>query len=492
MHTLELSDIKPLNHKSRMNQLGKLTSQEFDVLIIGGGINGCCIYHHAKRAGLKVALVEAQDFASQTSQNSGMMIWGGLLYLQNYDFKSVYHFSRSRDNLIDLFPTLIEPKTFHFVRAENSKRNRMLDYLGLQLYWGFSHFKRKKPYSSETWNNQTCLSFEEAILKTSDAHFTLNWLNLLPNNESVCINYLKVCDGHYDATNKIWKIDCLSFFEKENIQVKCKSVINAAGISVDEINALFEIKSPYKHVFSKGVYLNVKNNPKNNNKAYIFEMGSNNDVLTYMPWGNVALWGSTETIIENKNEGYYVTPAEREFLIKKGQALTHGLVCADNVISTRVGMRPLAVSVNQKVDGLYGLDISRQHKISITKNKSWISVYGGKISGCDRVADQTIKLVKKTIKIKTKNVLKFENTKYAQIEWSTFPGIEQKVPTLQWCVDNQYCCTMEDYLRRRTNIAQWIPHLAIEQLCQDLILDSIQSKNHFNFFKERFQYEYRP
>jgi len=72
----------------------------FDVTIVGGGINGACLYHHLCQQGYRVLLVDKGDFACGTSQASAMMVWGGLLYLRNMDFLTVAKLSRDREAMI--------------------------------------------------------------------------------------------------------------------------------------------------------------------------------------------------------------------------------------------------------------------------------------------------------------------------------------------------------------------------------------------------------
>ena len=75
--------------KQRDIQLKKLKNEVFDVLIIGGGINGASSAASLSARGLKVALIDQNDFASMTSQESSNMVWGGIKYLENFEFYSL-------------------------------------------------------------------------------------------------------------------------------------------------------------------------------------------------------------------------------------------------------------------------------------------------------------------------------------------------------------------------------------------------------------------
>ena len=87
-------------------------TEQFDVAIVGGGINGACLYDALCKKGYRTILLDKGDFACGSSQASGMMIWGGLLYLKNFDVASVYKFSKARDKMIGTYYDSISPRSF--------------------------------------------------------------------------------------------------------------------------------------------------------------------------------------------------------------------------------------------------------------------------------------------------------------------------------------------------------------------------------------------
>src|SRR5487761_371288 len=92
--------------------LEALTSAEFDFAVIGGGVNGVAAAREAALRGLKVALVEARDFASGTSSRSSKLIHGGLRYLAQREFRLVYEALAERQNLLENAPHLVHPLPF--------------------------------------------------------------------------------------------------------------------------------------------------------------------------------------------------------------------------------------------------------------------------------------------------------------------------------------------------------------------------------------------
>ena len=116
----------------------------FDFVVVGGGINGASIYNRLCRSGYKVLLIDKGDFACGTSQSSGMMIWGGLLYLRNFHIGSVYHLSKARDEMIKKMKSLVSPCYFRYFPT-GGKINKNFIYSGLYLYWLLGHCNRKRP-----------------------------------------------------------------------------------------------------------------------------------------------------------------------------------------------------------------------------------------------------------------------------------------------------------------------------------------------------------
>src|SRR5262249_34410836 len=118
----------------------------FDVAIIGGGINGACLFHHLCKAGYRVLLVDQGDFASGTSQASAMMIWGGLLYLSTLDFATVLQLSASRNRLVRDMPDSVQRLKFRYLSARKGGRNLAFVHFVLYLYWLLGLCRSDRPY----------------------------------------------------------------------------------------------------------------------------------------------------------------------------------------------------------------------------------------------------------------------------------------------------------------------------------------------------------
>jgi len=231
-------------------------------------------------------------------------------------------------------------------------------------------------------------------------------------------------------------------------------LLNCAGVWADRVNEQFGIQSPYKHVYSKGVFIGYAR-PDKHHAPLIFEMGKNGDALAFIPWGPVSLWGPTETMETSIEDGHSITPEDIQFLLKHASRNLDPSLAKSNIISLRCGLRPLAVKKTFNAD-CYPLDISRHHKIVDNADVPWISIYGGKISGCISLAEKVTRKINDKIPPRLKEIPCTDN-RTEKAAWTSFPGLQGNIPAIDWCVRHEFCCTLEDYLRRRTNISQWIP-----------------------------------
>jgi glycerol-3-phosphate dehydrogenase len=104
----------------RETHLERLRTSSFDVLVVGGGINGAVTAASLAGRGASVALIDRSDFASFTSQESSNLVWGGFKYLENYEFPLVFNLCRSRNRLMKAYPDNI--KEIGFLAALDGRR----------------------------------------------------------------------------------------------------------------------------------------------------------------------------------------------------------------------------------------------------------------------------------------------------------------------------------------------------------------------------------
>ena len=127
----------PQKPAPRSERLLALSSQTFDVLVIGGGVTGCGIARDAALRGLRVALVEREDFASGTSSRSSRLVHGGVRYLEHGHLGLVFESSIERYRLLRLAPHLVRPLAFIWPTYKGARLPRWKLAVGLKLYDAF-------------------------------------------------------------------------------------------------------------------------------------------------------------------------------------------------------------------------------------------------------------------------------------------------------------------------------------------------------------------
>src|SRR5580658_7908262 len=129
--------------KLRETNLAKLAEETFDVCIVGGGINGAVSAASLAARGIRVALVDRGDFAGVTSQSSSNLAWGGIKYMESFEFGLVRKLCKARNRLSVAYPSTVQPIAFYVTHPKGFRRARLLVWLGAWLYWLIGSFFTK-------------------------------------------------------------------------------------------------------------------------------------------------------------------------------------------------------------------------------------------------------------------------------------------------------------------------------------------------------------
>ena len=445
---------------SRSNAFALANGALYDVAIIGAGISGARVFHQLGEQGYRVLLIDKGDFACGTSQASGMMIWGGLLYLKDLDFITVAKLCRARDEWIERVPQKVRTANLIYLQGRNGLRNRHLVHAGMMLYWLMGSLKRRFPKSQfdfkdltflKTGRFRSGLSFEEAVLNESDSRFVVEWILPFAGQRTTAVNHCTVGNLQFDESGRKWRFDLCDRLHGHHATASARFIVNAAGVWTDQVNETLGVESPYRHEMSKGVYLSVRR-PESLQQILIFDTGKNGDTFTVSPWGPVALCGPTETRVASIRDGFQPTDDDIRSILQLSNDNLKARLRPEDVVSLRCGIRPLAVRQDYtKI--VHPLELSRRHLIHHDRSRNVVSVYGGKLTSCSLMADQVSALLSPHLRARRHSV----PHPPPPLEIETFPGLEEPVPAATWCRDHEHCLTLDDYLRRRTNIAQWIP-----------------------------------
>ena len=290
--------------------------------------------------------------------------------------------------------------------------------------------------------------YEEGVLETSDCRFVLEWMMPHRPPDHCALNYCLLERAAYRDSR--WRLELTDRHHGREFSVSAKMLVNAGGVWADRIHQLCGLSSPYMHVFSKGVFIAIAR-PAEHDDSLIFDMGEHGDGQTFHPWGPVSLWGPTETPVDSLDSGFRVEADDVRFLLAQANRNLQLSLDASDIVSLRCGVRPLAVKRGYS-SGRHPLAYSRQHRVHHDRANAAIAVYGGKLTTCRELASEVVD--------KLKSQLRPSGTATPD-DRPAFQRDDKSVPDPAWCRDNEFCLTLDDYLRRRSNIAQWVPRCGL-------------------------------
>ncbi|MCE8019613.1 glycerol-3-phosphate dehydrogenase/oxidase [Halomonas sp. MCCC 1A11036] len=381
----------------RSSNIKKLDSGDFDVLIVGGGINGASAAAALAGKGVRVALIERGDFAGSTSMHSSNLVWGGIKYMESRDFALVRKLCRSRNHLIKNYPATVQEIRFLTTITQGFRYHPRYLWAGAWLYWlignGFTQIPRFLSPSAirhseaiiDTRDAIGGFEYSDAYLHDNDARFVFNFVRGALNYGAVAANYVESLGARRE--NGGWVTQARDVVTGRQFVVRSRVLINAAGPWVDEHNSLTGQATDHRHVYSKGIHLIV---PRlTDNRRVLAFFADDGRLFFVIPMGPRTCIGTTDTRVERPE----VTATEDDIRfvldnINKRLELDRPLDKQD-IISIRCGVRPLAV----KADGGSGRDflqLSRKHAIDINQADSHLSIFGGKLTDCLNVGEEIV------------------------------------------------------------------------------------------------------
>lgn len=383
----------------RKTNIKKLPETTFDVLILGGGINGAVSAAALAAKGVKVALIDKGDFAGFTSSNSSNLAWGGIKYLESYEYTLVNKLCKSRNHLMRSYPSTVKEIRFLTSIQKGFRFPPFFIYLGTLLYWMMGRFftrmplflSAKKIKAMEGAINTTEVNggfeYSDAYLYDNDARFVFNFIRSSMSYGCIAANYVESLGSVKEGDIWITKSkDCIT---GEEFIIRSKSIINACGPFVDPMNTVNKEETEHHHVFSKGIHL-IVNKITDSNKVLTF-FADDGRLFFVIPMGTKTSIGTTDTQVSSPNA--YVTDEDRQFVLDNVNKLLNlpKPLTQQDIISERCGVRPLAIKdKNGKADWV---QLSRKHAIDINKDSSYMSIFGGKLTDCINVGNEVADII---------------------------------------------------------------------------------------------------
>ena len=383
----------------RNANLQQLRNETFDVLILGGGINGAVAAASLASKGAKVALIDRGDFAGSTSSSSSNLVWGGIKYLENYEFLLVNKLCKSRNQLMRSYPSSVKEIRFLTTIQKGFRLPPFFVYLGTVLYWAMGRFFTQAPrylsakmiknreQSINTDNVAGGFEYSDGYLFDNDSRFVFNFIRSSMDNGCVVANYLESIDSKRDGD--LWVNEIKDQITGEQFQIRSKVLINACGPYVDQYNVHTGQTTDHRHLFSKGIHLVVDRIAATPRVLAFF--ASDGRLFFVIPMGPKTCIGTTDTQVDDPQ--VKITDEDRKFVLDNINRLLEleRPLSLDDIVAERCGVRPLAIKgASQESDWL---KLSRQHAIDINSNDQHISIFGGKLTDCINVGTEIAEIV---------------------------------------------------------------------------------------------------
>lgn len=496
---------------TREDIVKKINAEDWDLIIIGGGVTGAGILREAVRRNLKALLVEQRDFAWGASSRSGQLVHGGLRYLQQGDFMLTYQSVREREMLLQEIPGLVKPFGMMMAVYKGSLLQRLIVQAGLLTYDVMSRRFRKHTYSVKEMLQRfpglrekglECgLLFYESV--TDDARLVLRVLQQAREEGGVTLNYCKVTDLLKDD-GRVCGVELEDSVSGEKMQAKAKQVISATGAWADDFRSKVRRKNS-KHMRPlRGSHLVFSADRLPVSQSIVITHPVSKRPGFIFPWEGRVITGNTDIDHRQKlTEEAFATSGEVDYLLESVRHHFPDLdITRKDIIATYSGVRPVVGSGKK--------DPSKESRDHVVwQEDGLLTVTGGKLTTFRLIALDALKAARPALgdlpdldkKQRVFSPVKPLSAEAAGLgresltrlqgrygaraqdlikdaqpgELENIPGTETLWAELRWAAKNEMVVHLEDLMRRRTRIAvllrqggaSYMP--AIKEICQPLL-----------------------
>ena len=396
-------DRQPSRRVTHASRLDRLSNESFDVLVIGGGINGAGIARDAAMRGLRTALVERADFGSGTSSRSSRLIHGGVRYLEHGHLKLVFESSRERRTLLRIAPHLVRPLRFTWPVYRGARVPRWKLSAGLFLYDALSVFRNVKNH--RPLEKKAVIALEPSVRReellggaeyydagTDDARVTLANVVGAEENGATVANYASVVRLARDA-GRITGATVRDSLGDSERTVRAKLVVNATGAWTDAVRSLDSNETRHAVRATKGVHIAVPRERLATHGALTLLSPIDGRVMFALPSTATTIIGTTDTPTDESPEEVRASSADIDYLLAAANLFfpASHLTSAD-VVAAWAGIRPLIASGFTRDPA----SASREHRIDQSAS-GLISISGGKLTTYRAMSAQVVDVVERAL-----------------------------------------------------------------------------------------------
>ncbi|MEA5458266.1 FAD-dependent oxidoreductase [Arcicella sp. LKC2W] len=425
---------------NRQEQLKKLqNTTEFDICIIGGGATGAGIALDAVMRGLKVMLIDKNDFAAQTSSKSTKLIHGGVRYLEQAvkkldweQYKMVRKALREREILLQNAPHLSRPLAlltpcFNFIEG-------IYYTIGMKMYeWIAGSQNIAK---SEWLSKKTALKLipelkskrmSSAVLyydgQLDDARYCLALLQTAEAKGATILNYTQAVKfNKNEDSGRLKSLIVSNLINGTELTINAKVFINATGPFADSIRTMASSKLKPRIKVSRGAHIVLPRSVMQGDTAILVPKTDDGRVIFMIPWQDQVLVGTTDEADE-LSENPKLEDYEKTYLLEYVNRYLDKNVTPDQVKSGFAGLRPLLQAQLQSAMNSDTKSLVRDHEVEIDRRSKLVSIMGGKWTTYRIMAKDTLDevykevLKKETVKCTTEHQVLFGGENYRFEDW---------------------------------------------------------------------------
>lgn len=366
-----------------------LESGVFDMLIIGGGITGAGVARDAAMRGMRVALVEKNDWASGTSSKSSRLVHGGIRYLERGEIGLVRESVREREILLRIAPDLVKPLEFIWPVYRRARLPKWKLKIGLTVYDWLAGKRRGRRHHSLSAGGVLALepglrgdklvggaSYFDAA--TDDAGLTRANVASAVKHGAIAVSNAKA-ESATTSSNRLDGFIVSDMLDGGSIRVAAKAVVSATG--------------PWQAKGTKGSHIVVPRSRIGNNGAVTMISPDDGRVMFTLPRGSETIIGTTDLRTDESPDDVKPSDAEVDYLLRAANFyFPDARLTVDDLLSKWAGIRPLATAPA----GMSPSSISREHRISRDSN-GVIVVTGGKLTTYRSMAAEIVDEVERSI-----------------------------------------------------------------------------------------------
>ena len=387
--------------KHRLEIIQQLSDTSFDVLVIGGGITGAGIALDASARGLKVALVDMQDFAGGTSSRSTKLIHGGLRYLKQLELKLVAEVGKEREIVHRNAPHLTKPEPMLLPIIKQGSLGLFSARIGMWIYEWLAGVKKVEWHKvlnvEETLKREPLLNRANLLggilfyeYRTDDARLTIEVMKEAVAKGAVALNYAKLTSFKY-TNGKISGAIIQDQIGNGTFEISATHVVNSTGPWVDDLDDLDNSKATHKLHITEGVHLVVDHHKLPIHQSVYFDTPDKR-MLFVIPREGKTYIGTTDTFYHDDIKHPTITDEDRAYLLNCVNSFFPNIqISISDVESGWAGLRPL---INKTGKG--PSEISRKDEVFMY-DSGLLTIAGGKLTGYRKMAQRITDIIAKRI-----------------------------------------------------------------------------------------------